>query len=520
MVRDDGVVEVDIGELEIDEESSGENAIDLQSGDVLPAGYKPGDVLGSYRLLEVLGAGGMGMVFMAEHVRLGRKVALKLLRPDYAQNPNASRRFFGEARAVNQINHENIVQITDFVENEGFEKYYIMEMLDGSSLGDLLAREGPMSLGRMIKIMTQVCSALSAVHEADIIHRDLKPDNIFLISRSGKADFVKLLDFGVAKLSDFTNDGVGVNQTAAGVIIGTPAYMSPEQASGKKIDHRTDIYSLGIILFEVVTGAKPFRGKTFGDMVLQHMTVAPPKPSEITTIPKTLERLILKCLAKEPDERPQTMVEVAQALNEIAQTEGIDLEAPGTAPLPVQKRSVPWLAIAAVAVALVSTAFLFRERIMEEFGLVAAAQPEAPVTDGATAVGNEAAVEVATGSSGEKVEIAFDSVPRGAVVYQRGQRQPLGETPFSLPLARAAGEATFEFRLAGHLPAEQTIRLDEDTRVTVTLARDQSLDNDPAHAKTAVVKPKAPQPKVRVKGGKKKTNRVDRGGVMDPFNEE
>ena len=201
-----------------------------------------GTTLGSYRLLEIIGEGGMGAVYLAEHVKLGRKVALKMLHEQYAKQPDVVRRFFAEARSVNKIFHEHIVEITDFVENERGANYYIMEYLKGLPLTDLVEREGALPLSRSVGVVVQVCSALSAVHAAGIVHRDLKPDNIFLIERAGQQDFVKLLDFGIAKLLDTDGQTINLQTTAAGMIMGTPEYMSPEQARGKSVDYRTDIY--------------------------------------------------------------------------------------------------------------------------------------------------------------------------------------------------------------------------------------------------------------------------------------
>ncbi|HEY5925227.1 MAG TPA: serine/threonine-protein kinase, partial [Kofleriaceae bacterium] len=288
----------------------------------------PGTVLGSYRLIELLGEGGMGVVYLAEHIRLGRRVALKTLRSDFAENPQAVRRFFGEARAVNKIRHHNIVEITDFVEEPGGDNYYIMELLRGTPLSNVIDNEGVQPLARSIGIMTQVARALQAVHDAGIIHRDLKPDNVFLIERSGQPDFVKLLDFGVAKLID-TVDNIGVHSTAAGAILGTPEYMSPEQASGKVVDHRTDIYSFGILLYELVTGVLPLRGANFGEMVVKHLTITPIPPSRVQdlphVVPPELEDAILACMEKEENGRPHRIDIVADQLEAIAEANGWEL---------------------------------------------------------------------------------------------------------------------------------------------------------------------------------------------------
>jgi serine/threonine-protein kinase len=213
-------------------------------------------VLGSYRLLEQIGQGGMGNVFVAEHVKLGRRVALKMLRSEFTHNPEAVRRFFAEARAVNRISHDNIIEVSDFIESERGRSFYIMELLSGCDLRAVKERDGALPIGRALGIAIQVCRGLGAAHDAGIVHRDLKPDNIFLTERGGRRDFVKLLDFGVAKLLDDGPDGGMRFRTSAGVVVGTPEYMSPEQASGDPADHRSDIYAVGVILFEMVTGQR------------------------------------------------------------------------------------------------------------------------------------------------------------------------------------------------------------------------------------------------------------------------
>lgn len=276
---------------------------------VLPAGA----VVGSYRVLGVIGSGGMGHVYRAEHMQLSRLVALKTLHRRFSSDAGLVRRFLNEARVVNRIQQENIVEITDFIASEE-QHYIVMELLQGDSLAQLLAREGALPIDRVIGIVTQLCAALHAVHLEGIVHRDLKPDNIMLIGRNGTSDFVKLLDFGVAQLRDRGN-GRSLNETGVGVALGTAGYMAPEQLLETPTDHRADVYALGVLLYQLITGKTPFVANTWGQLLVKHVYEPPPRPSEIVaSLPPSLEALILHCLEKKPRARPQTVAEVSKRL--------------------------------------------------------------------------------------------------------------------------------------------------------------------------------------------------------------
>jgi serine/threonine protein kinase len=262
-----------------------------------------GATLGVYRLVELLGKGGMGYVYRAEHVKLGREVALKLLRADYARRRESVNRFFQEAKTVNRVRHRNIVDVTDFVELPDGTTFIIMELLQGQSLGKW-ARTG-IDLPRALAVLVQICDGLGAAHAVGVIHRDLKPDNVVVTATADGGELVKLLDFGVAKLVNRDDEDVGF-QTAAGSVIGTPAYMSPEQAGGMAIDQRSDIYSLGAIMYELFCGQPLFRGRSFGEYVRKHLTEVPIPPRQTeggANMHERLEALILRCLEKEPERR-------------------------------------------------------------------------------------------------------------------------------------------------------------------------------------------------------------------------
>ena len=278
-----------------------------------------GQTVGNYRVTEKVGEGGMGAVYLAEHPQIGKKVALKVLHAEFSGNEGVAERFFNEAKAVNNIGHPNIVDIVDYGVIQtgipGRERlvYFIMEYLPGATLSQLVRSEGALPPERALSIAMQVADALGASHKSGIIHRDLKPDNIMLQQRGRERDFVKLLDFGIAKLS---NDTQSSHKTSTSMVMGTPAYMSPEQCSGKSssVDGRTDVYALGIVIYEMLTGRVPFIGENYGEILMQHLTQHPLPPSQFRMMPPHVEVVVLKALEKRPDMRYPTMDEFMRAL--------------------------------------------------------------------------------------------------------------------------------------------------------------------------------------------------------------
>ncbi|HEY1818162.1 MAG TPA: serine/threonine-protein kinase [Kofleriaceae bacterium] len=269
-------------------------------------------------MTQKLGEGGMGAVYLAEHPTIGKKVALKVLHAEFSQNPEVAERFFNEAKAVNAIQHPNIVDIVDYgvlqtgPRQEDHLVYFIMEFLAGQTLSQVIRAEAPLPPERALTIALQVADALAASHKAAIVHRDLKPDNIILVQRGRERDFVKLLDFGIAKL---TNDSRGSHRTRTGLVLGTPAYMSPEQCEGRaNVDHRTDIYALGICLYEMLVGRVPFIGEGYGEILVQHLTQRPIEPSRYRMMSPHVEAVVMKALEKRPDMRFPTMDEFIRAL--------------------------------------------------------------------------------------------------------------------------------------------------------------------------------------------------------------
>ncbi len=277
-----------------------------------------GATIGNYEVSKKIGEGGMGSVYLAVHPLIGKKVALKVLHAEFAANTDVVTRFFNEAKAVNDIQHPNIVDIIDYgviPQAGGDMVYFIMEHLDGYPLEDVIAEQAPLSPERCLHICAQVADALAASHNSNIVHRDLKPDNIILINKRNNSDFVKLLDFGIAKL---IGDQPGSSKTRTGIVMGTPAYMSPEQCEGRgNIDNRTDVYALGVVMYQMITGRVPFEGEGYGEILVQHLTQAPAPPSTIRgVIPPHVEALIMKALEKSPAARFQSMEEFIAALTD------------------------------------------------------------------------------------------------------------------------------------------------------------------------------------------------------------
>jgi serine/threonine protein kinase len=279
-----------------------------------------GQTIGNYLVTQKLGEGGMGAVYLAEHPSIGKKVALKVLHSEFSTNQEVAARFFHEAKAVNDIGHPNIVDIVDFgIIQAGIGReqlvYFIMEYLAGATLSHLIRTEAPLPPERALMIALQVADALSASHKCGIVHRDLKPDNIILIQRGRERDFVKLLDFGIAKLTG--GSAMGSHRTRTGIVMGTPAYMSPEQCEGRDtVDLRTDVYALGIVLYEMLTGRVPFIGEGYGEILVQHLTQRPRPPSQFRMLQPHVEAVVLKALEKRAELRYPTMEELMRAMSD------------------------------------------------------------------------------------------------------------------------------------------------------------------------------------------------------------
>src|SRR6185312_4475188 len=310
---------------------------------------RAGTMIGEYRVEGKLGEGGMATVFSATHPLIGKKVAIKVISRRLCADQHAVERFIGEARTVNQIGHPNLVDIFAFGVLPDGRAYLVMEWLQGETLAERVARER-MPVPRALDVLIQIVDALEAAHEKGVVHRDLKPQNIFVVERGEKTS-VKLLDFGIAKLAD---SDPSVPKTRSGVAMGTAGYMSPEQARGKNVDHRTDIYALGCVAYEMLLGRLPFVADTAIDILAMHLAAAPPGPRTLwASIPAGLEKILLQMLSKEPDGRPSLMQ--VRALFDAAQRSITPTMGVAVGPKPVVERAwAPWAVgggLAAVVIA-------------------------------------------------------------------------------------------------------------------------------------------------------------------------
>jgi serine/threonine-protein kinase len=287
-----------------------------------------------YHLEARLGIGGMGTVYRARHVLIDRPVAIKVLNQRFVEDEAARTRFRREARAAGRLQHTNAVTVTDFGESHDGYVYIVMELLEGRTLRDVLAKEAPLDAARSVSLMMQISAAVAAAHEAGIIHRDLKPANIFIVQRAEVPAVVKVLDFGIAKLAaESLEEDEPMTLTAVGAMIGTPRYMSPEQCDGAELTPAADVYSLGVILYEMLTGAVPFSGSTPLAIAMKHTAEVPRSPGEIvSSIPPALEEVVLHTLEKRPEDRPANAAEFRKELLATAERLGLEHAAVTSSP--------------------------------------------------------------------------------------------------------------------------------------------------------------------------------------------
>ena len=320
----------------------------LLQADATVAGIAPIDPLightldEKYHLEARLGIGGMGTVYRARHLLIDRPVAVKVLNPRFVEDEAARTRFRREAKAAGRLQHTNAVTVTDFGQSQDGYVYLVMELLEGRTLREVLSKEAPLDTARAVSLMLQVSAAVGAAHEAGVIHRDLEPANIFIVQHPDVPAVVKVLDFGIAKLAaDSVDEEDHKTLTQVGAMIGTPRYMSPEQCDGADLTPAADVYSLGVILYELLTGIVPFSGSTPLSIAMKHTSETPRSPRDfVASIPAPLERIVLRALEKRPEARPANANEFRRELLETAERLGLEHAALGSGPNIESLRSV------------------------------------------------------------------------------------------------------------------------------------------------------------------------------------
>jgi serine/threonine-protein kinase len=450
--------------------------------------------VGNYRILSLLGEGGMGVVYLAQHPAIGRKAAIKVLHADLARNPDLVNRFFNEARAANAIKHPGIVEVYDFGTLPDGATYITMEFLEGESLSARIKRTKPLPIAGAVDFAYQIASALGAAHAARIVHRDLKPDNIYIVpdmNLEGR-EVIKILDFGIAKLSA-EGPGAGGVKTRTGAVMGTPVYMSPEQCRGtKEVDHRTDIYALGIILYEMICGQPPFLSGGFGELIHMHIATPPAPPrSHNPAVAAELEAVVLKMLAKDAGQRYQSMGEVQQALRSVRSdlVSVPQLEAgPRASKAP---RGVPSVQTTFSAAASTIEGEPQKARRLGVPVLVAvlavaggvgvalrmAGHREAPIAPAAPApaqVTPPAPPQVtppppAPSAPPPTISISIKSTPPGARLVRERDGADIGVTPFSETWPKDVGAEKMRLELDGYRPEPFAVPLERGVDLSFTL---------------------------------------------------
>ncbi|MGE0550328.1 MAG: protein kinase [Kofleriaceae bacterium] len=499
----------------------------------LESGFK----VGEYVIEGKLGEGGFGAVFRARHPMIGKLAAVKVLARRYSSDPEMVSRFAAEARAVNQIRHDNIIDIFAFGQLEDGRSYYVMELLDGVTLDAELDETGGLPLGEALPILDGIARALDAAHANGIAHRDLKPHNVF-VSRKDGTVHPKLLDFGIAKLFGDANQ-MSMHRTRTGAPIGTPYYMSPEQCRGQNVDHRTDIYSFGCVAYQLVTGALPFDGDNHLEILMKQTSEEPVPPSKrvadnpaLPPLPTQIDDAIAWMMRKDPNDRPPNLAAALRALEEAAGIEVVaqpavrrskraasepsmssrrtpphgaaalaaTVRADGVSAPPVaarSKRSPRWLAL---AVAAAGIAIAIPLAMSSDDEPVASPSPVAamPAVTPPPAPRPVAQAAIAPEPS-RLVTVTITGVPEGTEVF--GPSGPLGFAPGAIKLPRSSDDMQLVLRAAGHRDRATKLVPDADRTLEITLdklataaakPKPRAKRTPPTSAKPALEPSKAP----------------------------
>jgi serine/threonine protein kinase len=468
-----------------------------------------GSMLGAWQLDRVLGEGAMGKVYSARHQRIGRTAAVKVLKAEHARHPDLVQRFIGEATAVNAIKNDHIVEVYDFGEQlqpDGSSLVYcVMEQLDGRPLSEAMGEH--FTIARSTRLAFQLTRALGAAHHLGVVHRDVKPENLFLHRKDGDAEYLKVLDFGIAKLLKPIGD-LPQSGTIAGTVIGTPEYMAPEQALGSATDARADLYAVGLILYELLSGLQPFTGDTFGKLVVEISGTPPPPLPAMNALGEpihpTLVAIVMRCLEKSPDRRFQVAEELAAVLepfvvgtaiapaSSVAPAPRRTLAPPPEPELPkLEKSKAPLVVLGLFALVVIGGVAV---------GLAPRASPPAP--EPVPVVAPLAPVAVVPLVAAPKVWLEVASVPPGARVARTDSSVELGITPFRVELD-SVEKVSLTFALEGYEPETRALALEANASVTVDLRPVPKQDVALPATKTGSPAGKKP---------------VSRDGVVDPFN--
>jgi serine/threonine-protein kinase len=477
--------------------------------------YTGGEMVGEYRIEARIGRGGFGAVYRAVHPLIGKSAAIKVLSRQYSSNPEMVARFVAEARAVNRIGHKNIVDIFSFGTTADGRQYYVMELLAGQPLDAYLKERGRLQVEEAMPILKGIARAVDAAHAAGIAHRDLKPANIFL-SFDDERVFPKLLDFGIAKLLPTVHGADTGPRTQTGAPIGTPHYMSPEQCRGDRVDERTDVYSFGVMVHEMLTGVLPFYKESQLELMVQHLHAPPPRVSQDAPgLSPLLDEPVLRMLEKDPGKRPGSLGEAVRDLAQAAKSAGLPVEVPAlvdargsgarSGPLArggaasssvrsdaatlVDTGSAGTLGAQSVAtapsrgrtrVALLTVAALvaggvaFRLSASRPPPVAAAVPPPAPVHVAPAAEPPPTAPSLAAPSAApaapapSSVALTIASIPESLDVLQDGTK--IGKAPGPIPLPRSTKPVSITFQADGYAPKTSTIVPSEDRAVSVILS--------------------------------------------------